>query len=459
VSNWSFMRKELYVINKVDLRKTFAAIIVALSCLSGFSEDCRSSVEMLKEKTKAQSQSRLLSETLSGKPISIASFQGLGDLPGGRFNSHAFAVSANGAYVVGLSTSTLGQEAFRWTQSGGMQGLGSLPGGSRRGFNCEARAVSADGSTVVGYSLAASEWEGVRWTTSTGMVGLGDLQGGKVYSRAYDVSTDGLVIIGASSSTNSGTDENEAFRWTSDGGMVGLGDLPGGKFNSYGQGVSADGLVVVGSSLSTSGPEAFRWTPDGGMVGLGDLSGGDFCSRAFAVSADGSTVVGYSISTLGQEAFRWTKSCGMQGLGDLPGGEFHGWAWAASADGSVVVGSSKSTSGTEAFIWDAKNGMRNLKDVLEKDYGLNLAGWTLEVARGISDDGLTIVGRGVNRNRKQEKKTPKPKTLSNTKKGRIRRRAPRTRGANINSSIEGWIAVIPQAAKVEEASEVRKKPK
>ena len=144
--------KELYVINKVDLRKTFAAIIIALSCLSGFLANCRSCVEVIEEKTKAQSQSKLLSEAPYSKPTSIASFQGLGDLPGGIFYSQAFAVSANGACVVGLSTSKLGQEAFRWTKSGGMQGLGGLLGGSHGHFNCEARAVSADGSTVVGYS-------------------------------------------------------------------------------------------------------------------------------------------------------------------------------------------------------------------------------------------------------------------------------------------------------------------
>jgi len=63
-----------------------------------------------------------------------------------------------------------------------------------------------------------------------------------------------------------------------------------------------------------------------------------------------------------------------------------------------VVGFASMTSAheTEAFIWDQSNGMRNLKDVLEKSCGLNLTGWKLEHATGISADGLTIVGGGIN---------------------------------------------------------------
>jgi probable HAF family extracellular repeat protein len=84
-------------------------------------------------------------------------------------------------------------------------------------------------------------------------------------------------------------------------------------------------------------------------------------------------------------------------LGDLPGGSFNGHAYSVSADGSVVVGASDSALGREAFIWDSANGMRSLNDVLRKDFGLDLAGYTLTEAHGISDDGLTIVGYGRNR--------------------------------------------------------------
>ena len=53
----------------------------------------------------------------------VPMFQGLGDLPGGLFNSQAYDVSADGSVVVGQGNSASGGEAFRWT-SAGMVGLG-----------------------------------------------------------------------------------------------------------------------------------------------------------------------------------------------------------------------------------------------------------------------------------------------------------------------------------------------
>jgi uncharacterized membrane protein len=77
-----------------------------------------------------------------------------------------------------------------------------------------------------------------------------------------------------------------------------------------------------------------------------------------------------------------------------------------SADGTVIVGSSNAV----AVIWDEANGMRDLKGVLVNDFGLDLSGWSLHEALGVSDDGRTIVGMGRN---------PQGKS-------------------------EGWIAVIPE---------------
>jgi uncharacterized membrane protein len=92
------------------------------------------------------------------------------------------------------------------------------------------------------------------------------------------------------------------------------------------------------------------------------------------------------------------KAASFTGLGDLTGGNFSSQAFGTSADGSVVVGFGISGSGPEAFLWDSPNGMRNLEDVLTSDYGLgnSLTGWRLDRATGISPDGLTIVGYGIN---------------------------------------------------------------
>jgi probable HAF family extracellular repeat protein len=338
----------------------------------------------------------LLALSLTASALA-ASFQGLGDLPGGIVFSVATGVSADGKFVVGYSSSTLSgttsYEAFRWSAETGMVPLGDLPGGTYTSF---AQAISADGATVVGHSRASSGDQAFRWTQATGMVGLGYLPGGSLYSLASAVSADGSIIAGESRSGLSGT-RREAFRWTPTDGMVGLGDLPGGDFNSVASGISADGSVIVGDSSSSNGNQAFRWTEATGLVGLGDLDGGIFNSVAYGVSADGSTVVGYGTpdNSGTHEVFRWTAGMGMVGLGFLPCSD---WtiARAVSGDGSIIVGDPQTSSYKCVFIWDSQRGLRELQSVLTSDYGLDLTGWKLGRATAITDDGNTIVGYGSN---------------------------------------------------------------
>src|SRR5438093_4900579 len=93
---------------------------------------------------------------LLNQKLSAASFQGLGDLPGGIFSSSAFGVSADGKVVVGSSQSSNGLEAFRWTATNGIVGLGDLPGGN---FYSWASGVSSDSTVVVGSGTSSSGTE------------------------------------------------------------------------------------------------------------------------------------------------------------------------------------------------------------------------------------------------------------------------------------------------------------
>jgi hypothetical protein len=86
----------------------------------------------------------------------------------------------------------------------------------------------------------------------------------------------------------------------------------------------------------------------------------------------------------------------MVGLGDLPGGHHARFVTSVYSDGDVVVGYRLGKQGQQAFIWDERHGMRDLRDVLVNSYGLDLDSWTLKMARAISDDGFTIVGKGIN---------------------------------------------------------------
>ena len=334
-----------------------------------------------------------------------AQFIPLGDFPEGVFRSAASAISPDGTTVVGagsrypvfLSTS----DAMRWDESSGIENLQPLP----LGFSPRSRAtgVSGAGEVVVGvidYQSGSPFSQPFRWTAAEGLVGLGLLSndGDFQHGAAADVSTDGQVIVGESSSSNG---SSEAFRWTQATGMIGLGDLPGGDFRSAATGISDDGSVIAGVGHSESGSEAFRWTPDMGMVGLGDLPGGFYGSGANAISSDGKAVVGSGRSDLSGfsiEAFRWTEEQGIQPLGDLPGGSFTSEAYGVSSDGAVVFGTSERDDGFRAFAWDEQHGMRDFQEILISEFalGAELTGWSFTIASDISADGLSIVGSGIN---------------------------------------------------------------
>lgn len=320
---------------------------------------------------------------------------GLGDLPGGDFISYGYAVSADGLVVVGVSHSAPNTpQAFRWTQTEGMVGLVGLDGQS---VSTEAFTANGDGSVIGGGSPSTDGRRGVLWSGSMTPMSVGELAGGLQQSEVQGLSDSGAVAVGYSSSSIG----PEAFRWTESDGIQGLGTLGGLNDQSVAYGVSSSGSTIVGEASSPNGVEAFRWTESGGMVGLGFLPGGTESSRAYAASADGAVIVGQSKSALGfgnyEEAFIWTQATGMVGLGDLPGGPFQSVAYGVSADGSVVVGTSLGGAPNvpKAFVWTKSAGMRSLESILVEQ-GVDIGGWSLDVARGVSEDGMTIVGYGIN---------------------------------------------------------------
>jgi probable HAF family extracellular repeat protein len=155
-------------------------------------------------------------------------------------------------------------DAFRWTASGGMVDLGSLPGfGDGYVTGDCAYGVSADGSVIVGYSFYYDEFD------STHL---------------------------------------EAFRWTAAGGMVGLGYLHGGDSSSGAECVSPDGSIIVGSSGNDTAREWFLWTQSLGMRSLNSLLGAALPEgwmlrevRAVTVNGDVATLVGYGTNPYGYE--------------------------------------------------------------------------------------------------------------------------------------------------------------
>lgn len=166
-------------------------------------------------------------------------------------NSEAYATSADGSIIVGTSASSLGPQAFRWTASTGMQGLGSE---SDEVFFRSANAMTPDGRTIVGSGRSLEFPVVVRWTESTGVVNLGRLHPDDLGAFANAVTDDGETIVGVSFRGNHYGEQNDfAFIWHQNLGMIALqsylkeagADLTGWYLRDA-TGISADGRVIVG---------------------------------------------------------------------------------------------------------------------------------------------------------------------------------------------------------------------
>jgi probable HAF family extracellular repeat protein len=239
----------------------------------------------------------------------------LGRIPDYGTNAHlTTGISNDGGRIVGWGYNASGQNTQAWLwENGAMMGLGTL--GGQPGSISSANGISGDGIVVVG----GSDGQAFRWISGS-MTGLGYLPSPfpgpdvSLGSSAASASSDGSLIVGASSAYDYNTDQYqvEAFRWFN-GLMTGLGDLPGGDFFSTASAVSADGSVIVGQGTGANGEVAFIWDSLHGMRDLRDVLVGDFgldlagwtLRYVSDISADGMVIVGTGINPNGDyEAFR-----------------------------------------------------------------------------------------------------------------------------------------------------------
>jgi probable HAF family extracellular repeat protein len=132
----------------------------------------------------------------------------LGDLPGGNDDTVVRGISDDGEIIVGTGRSgkePLITEAFRWTAKSGMVGLGALREDT---FESTANDASLDGSIIVGDNIATSfvRDEAFIWSETGGMrslqellvndYGVGDSVNGWMLERAHAITPDGLTIVG-----------------------------------------------------------------------------------------------------------------------------------------------------------------------------------------------------------------------------------------------------------------------
>lgn len=352
------------------------------------------------------------------------SFAGVGDAPGGAFLSRALGVSPNGEWVVGASEveaanaeSPPKTEAFRW-HSGEMETLGrnalfQMPrmveflgeyvyrryGGGR---SSEAVAVSDDGAVAVGKVCETPD----TWNCPGIMPAYDCTCASAVFTNGHVFAVQFHDYLGTGYGFFS---RSEALDVSADGKRFLLVEYSSVDLDDYGD------LVVRDRSTLTN---AFH---QGGVFvsfagGAIDESGAAVTARfGDPLSGTQETVLWPSLTQVdldvpndlagpgfeiagrknGQAAL-W-QSGATTLLGDLPDGSSDSDALGVSRGGRAVVGWGTTALGQEAFVWTPQRGMRRLADVLV-EAGLDLTGWTLRQATGISASGRTIVGWGVNPN-------------------------------------------------------------
>lgn len=254
---------------------------------------------------------------------------------GGFAGSRATASNADGSVIVGdaRSSNHSTYRATRWT-SAGAQDLGVLNSGDTRS---DALRVSSDGTAIVGTSYSQNGvGQAYRWTESDGMQSLGPSS--LSFTIGRDISHDGNVVVGYGRNELGG---HTAFRWSTEGGeMIALDSLPS-ETSSIAYAVSGDGQYTFGSS----GSIGVRWDSAGNIQELGVPEGGNGATFMSA-NADGSVAVGFDYS-YGQSVL-WTPSTGVVYIYDYlvsSGVDLTGWsrqdfgyAFDVSDDGSTIVG-------------------------------------------------------------------------------------------------------------------------
>ncbi|EHM1373171.1 autotransporter domain-containing protein [Salmonella enterica] len=304
--------------------------------------------------------------------------------------STAMFISADGSVVAGSLSGADGPRLFLYDGKG-VTDPGTLKAGNTG--STVAFALSADGRVVVGMSDSGTDRRGfVHMAGETGLTDTGTLKADNTGSAiAYGVSANGSVVVGGAESDNS---LQRAFRYlTATGDMYDLGSLTGDSSStSVATAVSANGLVIAGQADTVRGTRhAFRWTEKTGMSDLGTLKqdgGGNSWSQF--VSADGRVVAGQSeTDTGGMHVFRY--NAGGASLTD-PGTLMEDNSGNAilrdlSADGRVMVGQASATGGVQHAF------RHNEGDARLTDLGtLRSDGTGTSLANAVSEDGNVVVG-------------------------------------------------------------------
>ncbi len=300
-----------------------------------------------------------------------ASFVGLGIHP--NFGG----MSSDGSTAIGWMGTG---RAIIWTRQGGLQFVQPPTGYTSIHF----RAISGDGLTIGGVlGVGNNEYVPVRYHPSGAYEVLRDLgpSGDTSIASVDGVSRDGSTLLGTGRSPSGAF----AVRWRGSAEPEVLGPgltQPGGAGAAVVS--SADGTQIAALGIN----RAYRWDAAGGLQPVTPVSFNYLSPQA--MSDDGTVIAG------GNHAWMWTQSGGFVTLPNHGDGRAPGSVNTMSADGTILAGGNILTSAPHsAFYWTAETGTRYVHEVMA-GYGIDLTGWSIRTVQGMSADGRSFMGDGIN---------------------------------------------------------------
>lgn len=310
--------------------------------------------------------------------------------PLGVSNAVPWDMNDDGSKLVGFDYSTGGY--FYWTRAEGVVPIG---GGGQAG-----RVVVSGDGNVIAASLFDENGIGVagKWLGGTDWQLLGGIPGavpcGTDLASAWGIDHFGQTLVGLGWLPQLCRAHGTVWDLASGGPATDLGSLfPNGATRA--NGISGDGHIIVGWQDNAVGERlGARWVD--GVEELIVTPAGENVGEVAETNFDGTTMIGqsYPFGNGNRIAWVWTSKKGFKGIDSGPVYSYNS-ATAMSADGSLVGGVAREQSEGRPRAWLFKNGTFTWLDELVQRRKL-APGWKMTAVIGISDDGGTIAGQGIN---------------------------------------------------------------